>query len=190
MTSAHEAEISRRAALKYAGMTAGIGVIAAFASPLLDRKSAAATELTPSEDKKSEAANLAFSSTGDTQFTDLAGIHAEYLATIAVFPLALPRGVVFPASSRLTDPIPNALWERGNGTGEAYFFWHQATLSALEEAQARGDVAEAERLLKALEDGCASPIRKQVWDLPGGALSDSFDQARRGNLAPLRQLTS
>ncbi|WP_341941512.1 hypothetical protein [Microbacterium sp. LWH10-1.2] len=179
-------EFSRRSMLKRAGVAAGLGVIAAFSSLPLGESVASANSKSPDHANPVDNGRPA---EGGSGLTDLAGIHAEYLAAVATFPFALPKGVIFPAASSIASASPDARWERGTGRSEAYFFWHEATVSAAEEASARGDVAESHRLLDTLDAGYESNLRKAVWEDAVGLFASKKDLARKGDFKSLVQLT-
>lgn len=179
-----EAEVSRRVMLKHAGLTAGLGMVVAFASSPLGASLASASTSTSKPDVN-EGERCSAVPPG---LTDLAGIHAEYLSAIAAFPFVLPAGAVFPAASSLRDSVSGEMWERGAGEAEAYFFWHDATVSAAEDAANRGNDDEARQLLSALESAFKSAKRQAVWEDTDEVLSSRIAKAKKGDFSALSGL--
>ena len=88
---------------------------------------------------------------------------AEYAATVADFPFALPDGIVF--------PIEMPSHDRGNGVsdgaGVAYQWWSCVTLEAAWGAAESGDIADADALLHAFnEKKVAFPDYYRGWEAP------------------------
>ncbi|MBD8478950.1 hypothetical protein [Microbacterium sp. CFBP 8794] len=106
-------------------------------------------------------------------------VWAEYKDAIARFPLALPSGWSFPADSALRSAVPDASWEVGSGESEAYLVWQEAVAFAANEAQSRGDLDEADRMLSLLEAGYSSNTRKRALEDPNQIImTDALDAAR------------
>ncbi|MFF3027447.1 hypothetical protein [Microbacterium sp. NPDC057944] len=183
------ADISRRAMLKHVGVTVGLGAVVAFSTLPLGVGLASADTGGEGGVKPDTSARdrLSASMPG---FTDVAGVHAEYLAAIASFPFALPEGVEFPSASKLQESSTGEMWEKGIGEAEAYLFWHGAMVSAAQTASARGDREESNRLLNELKFAYGSKARTAIWEDDGRAFSLSLGQAVEGDFAPLSTLVS
>jgi hypothetical protein len=188
MDALNAREVTRRTMLKHAGVTAGLGALVAVASFSIDGRPAAAASALPSA-ASPDAISRYVSAAGADGFTDLAGVHAEYRAAVDIFPFELPSGVSFPPISGYRDAEPVAAWERGNGTAEAYFFWHNSMVGAARDAYLRGDTGEASRLLDALDAAYSSPVRTSMWEDPAGTFAPALSQARSGTYDGLLQLT-
>jgi hypothetical protein len=172
MTSDKSDAVSRRTFFQVAAI--GAGVVAAGLLPVSDAAAASKRRL------PSEGGEVADSS----RFLTIEEVRAEYRAEIVDFPLSLPAGWSFPPESKREDTVPGALWEEGNGTAEAYFFWQYATAAAAQQAHSRGDDFEADRFLDALEAGYGSPTRRAVLDDPEAVfIREAVQPARRGNVA-------
>jgi hypothetical protein len=164
-----EKSLTRRTLFKVAAAASGIFLLSAgdLLKPLT--ASASVQPANASSGEIPQAASLTIGSVVDN-FTDLEGIRAEYRAAIATFPLKLPTGWVFPAESSLRDPDSNALWERGNGRAEAYFFWQRSVASEAYRAHLRGDDALAVSYLDVLENGYDTTTRRAVLNDPNNDL--------------------
>ena len=101
-----------------------------------------------------------------TGWSGVAGVQEEYRQAAASFPLPLPDGYGFPADLEVyEDPDePDAQWEAGNGTVQAFFFWSGATATAAYAAHERGDAETAANYLDIFEEGWASPVRSMYVD--------------------------
>lgn len=169
--------------LKHVGITAGLGVLASSASTLLGVSSATAAQPAETKAVDSKASGSAHA------FTNLDGIHAEYLVAVKHFPFELPPNTSFPSMSSLANADENVVWEPDAGIGEAYLFWNNATAVAASDAHTRGDTAETTRLLDILDVAYSSPIREASWD-DGGTYTQASKDARSGDFGALLQLTA
>lgn len=128
---------------------------------------------------------------GDTSgiSTLLAGVQEEYRRAVAIFPLTLPSGYVFPAESSITEPQGKSgvRFSVGTGAGEAYFFWQNATAAAAYSAHLRGDRRSSTELLGAIANGYSTPVRKMyIQDPDERYVTSSINPARNGNFISLR----
>lgn len=176
--------------LKHVGVAVGLGALGAVAAVSLGARPAAAATSTASATVPSHFINRSAVVPGPDNFTDLAGIHAEYRTAVETFPFELPSGVSFPPVSSYRDAVPASLWERGNGEAEAYFFWHNETAAAAKNALSSADTAGANRLLDSLEAGYASPTRRSVWRDTDATFPTALERARKGDFGSLFVLTS
>ncbi|MBW9110157.1 hypothetical protein [Microbacterium ureisolvens] len=158
--------ISRRTLLQVAAVGSGI-VLGAWI---------------PSAGAAAAPAGAAAEGSGLEGFIDIDGVHAEYRAAISNFRLPLPTGWSFPAESAVREPEPNVMWEQGTGEFEAYLYWQRAVATAAQDAHLRGDDAEADRLLDALESGYNSSTRRGLIDDPDNLfVTVTIGPARGGN---------
>ncbi|CAN7406946.1 hypothetical protein LJR042_002562 [Microbacterium maritypicum] len=185
-------KVSRRQLLTGSAIAAGLVVLgpAATGAAASSTTSRVPSGTSAPGTSSADAYLRAFPSSHEAATTDLSGVHAEYEAAVAVFPLTLPRGYVFRTKSLASNPPGevDVRWRVGSGGAEAFLFWAGAMATAAYAAHNRGDAEGARAHLDSLESGYISNVgRSCVEDYENVFVATAVQPAKNGDFDSLRR---